>query len=588
MSMSEQLSFGRWLKQRRKALDLTQEALGQRVGCARITIQKFELDQRRPSQVTAERLAELLAVPLEERAAFIRFARALPDAEILSSLDSRQPLTAEPSVTTSDASALDRDEVAGKLRTVHQAIGDALETLYGDWAEQVAAPLAFHFAQAGLAEKAAAYLLLAGERAHRLSSEREAIQHLTHGLNYAAELPDSPSRTRQELAFHIALGAASAAVKGSAAEEVGRIYQRAQLLCRQSNDIHHLSAILNGLCNYYTIRGEIQHARVVAEEMVNLAQMQPDPIPRAAAHRALGNVLVWLGEFGPARMSLEQGITFYNVQHHAEYIKLYGHDTGVSCLTNLAMVLWMLGYPDQAIQRSHEALALAQTLSHPLSLAFATMWAGQLHWLRREDLDASVQAEVAIQLATEHEFSPVWACAVCCRGIALARQEEVEEGIDQIQRASSAWRLMGSAPGSVYFLLGLAEAHGRAGQAAQGMALIAEGLAAASTNGDRVWESELHRLQGDLRLMQGDEKGSSPSARYANAEASFRQAIDVARRQGAKSFELRATLHLCRLWQAQGRYEEARRWLAEIYGWFTEGFATPDLMEANALLVALA
>jgi predicted ATPase len=284
---------------------------------------------------------------------------------------------------------------------------------------------------------------------------------------------------------------------------------------------------------------------------------------------------------------LEQGLEFYDVQHHAEYVRLYGQDSGVSCLTNLFVVLWVLGYPDQALQLSYEALALAQTLSHPLSLAHAYMWVAQLHWLRRENREASVQAEAAIQLATKHEFSPVWACAMCCRGIALVRQGEVAEGIDQIQRASSTWRLMGSAPGSVYFLLGLAEAYERAGRAAQGMSLLTEGLAAASTNGDRVWESELYRLQGDLWLMPDGDEGSSPSARYAKAEASFCQAIAIARRQQAKSFELRATVGLCRLWQAQGKVEEAQHQLAEIYGWFSEGFATPDLIEAKGLLKAL-
>jgi hypothetical protein len=429
------------------------------------------------------------------------------------------------------------------------------------------------------------YLWQAGEEAHQLSANREAVQHLRQGLTLLSTLPDTAQRARQELALQISLGHALGAVSGHGLPEYGAIYARAQVLCDQIGEPAQRFAVLNALREYHSIRGEWTNACKVAQEMLHLAQQQPDTTLRVVAHRALGNTLIWLGAFGPGRLHVAQGFTLYDPQNHRLYVRLYGRDLGISCLTNLLIVLWILGYPDQALERSHELFSLAHSLTHPFSLTYAYMWTGQLHWLRNEPQAAQQMGEAAMQLATEQEVPLWWACGAYCRGIALIRQGEVAAGIDQIQAGLHTWRSTGATAGVTYFLIGLAEGYGKIGQAATGLTLLAEALADAGES--QVWAAEMHRLHGELLLMQGGDQGSSPISLSAAAETWFCQAIEIARQQEAKSFELRATVSLCRLWQAQGKGMEARQRLGEIYSWFTEGFATPDLIEAKALLEEL-
>jgi predicted ATPase len=264
---------------------------------------------------------------------------------------------------------------------------------------------------------------------------------------------------------------------------------------------------------------------------------------------------------------------------------LYGQDLGISCLTNLLIVLWMLGHPDQALLWSHDLFALARSLTHPFSLTYAYMWTGQLHWLRNESQAAQEMGEVAMRLATEQEVPLWWTCGAYCRGIALIRQGQVTAGIDQIQVGLHTWRSIGATAGTTIFLMGLAEGYGQIGQATTGLTLLAEALA--DMDESQIWAAEVHRLHGELLLMQGGKQGDSPISLAAAAETWFCRAIEIARQQQAKSFELRATVSLCRLWQTQGKCAEAHQRLGEIYGWFSEGFTTPDLIEAKVLREAL-
>jgi predicted ATPase len=246
----------------------------------------------------------------------------------------------------------------------------------------------------------------------------------------------------------------------------------------------------------------------------------------------------------------------------------------------VARVLWALGYPDQAVQRSQEALTMAHALAHPYSLADTLSEGVQVHANRREWQTVQAHAEAWLALATEHGFARHAAQGTCVLGWALAGQGQVEEGIAQMRQGLAALRAQGTAVGMPAWLARLAEAYGQVGQVGEGVHLVAEALAVVDTTGERGNEAELHRLHGVLLLRQT--VPDTPAA-----EVCFQQALDVARRQQAKSWELRAAMSLSRLWQRQGKRPEARELLAPIYGWFTEGFDTADLQDARALLEEL-
>ena len=267
------------------------------------------------------------------------------------------------------------------------------------------------------------------------------------------------------------------------------------------------------------------------------------------------------------------------------------------CLSYTIATLWLLGYPTQALKRSHETLTLARELSHPFSLSVALCWAIILHQLRREEQTAQERAEALIALCGEKEVSGGSPWGTALQGWALAEQGQGEEGIAQIRQSLTVWRTVGREGMQTYALVLLAEAYGRAGQAEEGLSTVAEALAVVSKTGERWYEAELYRLKGQLTLQKFQVSGSkfqvqeSPRSEVrgpeSEAEECFLKAIEIARQQQAKSLELRAVMSLSRLWQSQGKTEEARRMLAEIYGWFTEGFDTKDLQEAKALLEEL-
>jgi adenylate cyclase len=299
------------------------------------------------------------------------------------------------------------------------------------------------------------------------------------------------------------------------------------------------------------------------------------------AYRALGNTLFWLGEFAPARAHLEQAIALYDFQQHRALAFLYGTDPAVVCLSYAAWALWLLGYPDQARRRSAEALTLAQGLSHSPSLAVALVWAAYLHQSCRDVPRVQERAEALMGLAAEQGFQYWLAVGTIFRDWALVQQgRQSEEEMAQLRQGLAAYWTTGAELHQTYWLALLAEVHGTVGQAEEGLGLLREALVVVEKSGEHQWEVELYRLQGELLLQQ-----TVPDA--PQAEACFCQALAIARRQQAKSLKLRTVMSLARLWQRQGKRAEACRRLAEVYGWFTEGFDTADLQEAKALLDAL-
>jgi predicted ATPase len=333
-----------------------------------------------------------------------------------------------------------------------------------------------------------------------------------------------------------------------------------------------LFPVLAGLWRFYLVRGELQTARELGEQLLALNQH---------AHDTLGTVLFFVGELTAALTHLEQGFALYDPQRHRSHAFRATQNPAAACLAYAALVLWLLGYPDRALQRMHQAVTMAQEPAHPLSLAHALDYAATLHQFRREGQAAQACAEAAIALSAEQGFAVYLAHGTVLRGWALAEQGQAGEGIAQISSGLEAWRTTGAEVQRPYWLALLSEADGHAGQADRGLTWLDEALTVVHKTEERWWEAELHRLKGELLL-------ALTADNHPQAETCFHQALEVACRQQAKSLELRVAMSIVRLWQHQGKRTEARQLLAPVYGWFTEGLDTADLLEAKALLAELA
>jgi DNA-binding SARP family transcriptional activator/predicted ATPase len=457
---------------------------------------------------------------------------------------------------------------------LHEDVGNALEELCGDGGGEVAVQLARHFEEAGIADKAISYLHQAGEKAAQLSAYEEAIGHLTKALGMLMSLPDTTQRARDELALQLSL---AVAIANCEKPERGKALVRARQLCSQVGDRTQLCRVAGELAAFYYVRAEHQRARELAEEALHRAESLRDPLLVALGHWYVGFVCYALGEFTTARAHLEQTISFYDPQqHHSPFVSIRGGDAGLSALSYKACYLWCFGFPDMARHQSLEVLALARELNHPFSLADVLCFAGcMFNHMSRDALAAKEHAEELIRLSRENPSLGWLGEGMCHRGRALVALGQVEEGIAQLREGLQANRSMGNRVEMPETLGSLAEAQAKAGQPEEGLTTLDEALALVEQTGARHWQTELYRLRAELLLMQGDD---------AQAEASLRTAIETARRQQAKSWELRAAITLGRLWQSQGKREQARQLLAEIYSWFTEGFETADLREARALL----
>src|SRR5262249_44338982 len=324
--------------------------------------------------------------------------------------------------------------------------------------------LAHHYTEAGMLAQAMPYWQQAGQRAVQRSAHVEAIAHLSKGLELLKIVPDSPARARQELGLQVALGPALMVAKGWGAPEVEPVYARARELAQQVEEGPELFPIVWGLWRFYFVRTEYQTARELAEQCLSLAQRVHDTALLLLAHQVLGATAYYLGEVPLGRVHLEQGLALYDPQEHRPLAFRYGLDLGVWCLSYAAIPLWLLGYPDQALQRSREALTLAQELSHPVSLAAALFYIAITHHMRRDSDAVQECAEAAIALSSEQGFALYLAGGTAMRGWALSVQGHAEEGMTQLRQGMAALQAMGAKLDSTRFLSMLAEAHDSMGQ----------------------------------------------------------------------------------------------------------------------------
>ncbi len=463
----------------------------------------------------------------------------------------------------------------------HLRIAQVLEEQFTALVQTQPELLAHHCMEAGLVEQAMRYWHQAGEKAAQSSANVEAVSHFTKGLEVLKTLTHTPQRHQRELDLLTRLGPALIAIKGYAAPEVEHTYVRAQELCQQMGDPPQLFSALRGLWWFCVVHGEFQRSRELGEKLLILAEGMESLAYYLEAHRALGTSLLFLGEFVAARTYLDQGMVFYDPQQHRSHAFRYGTDPGVACLSFGARALWFLGYPDQALKRSYEGLSLAQVSPHPLSMSQALGMVATLHEVRREIRLTQEWAEKTVAYATEQGI-PYWSTfAAIQRDWALAEQSQTGAGMAQMRQSMELHQATGAMLGTSRFVALLAEMNGKSGQIAAGLDTLAEALARVDTMGERYYEAELLRLKGELLWRQGGADATAAAA------ACFRLSLAIARRQSAKSWELRTAISLARLWHEQGKRREARALLAPIYDWFTEGFETADLQDAKRLLAEL-
>jgi class 3 adenylate cyclase/DNA-binding winged helix-turn-helix (wHTH) protein/predicted ATPase len=465
-------------------------------------------------------------------------------------------------------------------RQYHRRIAQALEERLPASTETQPELLAHHYAEAGCPAQALPYWQLAGQQALQRSANLEAVRHLTTALNLLATLPETPARAQQELDLLITLGPALMATKGQGTPEVEQTYARARILCQQVGDTPQLFPTLRGLWRFYQGRGALLTALELGEQLVRLTAREAAPMPCLEAHNALGQTLFQLGDYATARLHLEQGVALIHPTTQRTQALRQGEASGVRCLATAARTLWCLGYPAQAVRRSEAAVALAQALAHPYSLAMALYQAAILAHHRRDVPAVQSQAGALLTLATEQGFPLFVGHGTYLRGWGLVLQDEGAEALAQLRQGLSAIVAAGQELSRPFCLVLLAEAAGHVGHIEDGLRLLAEALTMMEASGRGDLLAEAYRLKGVLLLRQ-----SLPDA--VQAEACFRQALAIAQRQQAKAWELRIAISLSRLWQQQGKRAKARALLAPIYGWFAEGFDTADLQEAKALLEAV-
>jgi len=470
-----------------------------------------------------------------------------------------------------------------RRKLLHERAGQALESMFAEQLEDHLDELAHHYSSSDNVDKAVEYLGRAGNQAMQRSAYNDAINGLTSAIGLLQRLPDSPERTRRELLLQLAVGPASITIKGWGAQEVRRAYTRARQLCAQLGDPpEEFFPTLYGLWLEHLIRGELPRSYELAEEFLRRANSAQDPALLVYANYVLGDTWYFMGESISAREHLETAIAHYDPERHRTLaLRFEGYDAKLINLLLLSWALWTLGYPDQALQRSNEALAFAQSLSNPRDLTRAIMFAAMVHLFRREVRATQESADAVIALSAEHgttEWLP-WATAL--RGSVMAAQGHHEEGIAQLYEGMAMSRATGIELFRSGFLCLLAEACMQAGRLDHALSALTEAETAANQREERLLEAaEIFQLKGELLLRRDDPN-------VAEAQRCFERAIEIARKQSAKSLELRARMSLARSLDLQGKRDEARVMLAEIYNWFTEGFDTADLKDAKALLEEL-
>jgi len=470
-----------------------------------------------------------------------------------------------------------------RRQVLHRRVAEILRDRFAATAAAEPEVLAYHFTQAGLIDVAIEWWGMAGDRALRRSANQEAIGHLTTGLAQLAQLPQSQERAKRELALQPLLGKASMAARGYASPEAIRAFSRARELCAEIGDDSNVCPVMFGVWLFELTGANHANARRTADEFLERARLIGDAGDRLAADFAVSVSNVHLGNLVQARQHSEKAIRFFGDMTDAAATRrafAYGVELGAGSYAYAAWCFWLLGYADQALQSSNEALTISRRIPHDYSRARGLYWNSVLHAYRSEWPIAEERAAAAIASAREHGFPMVVAVSRIMQVSARAMLDPRAEFVAEIREALAAYRATGARFQSTYHLILLAQALAACGRHHEGLDALHEAEALVEETGERYVEAEIRRLQG--KLLSGQAGNGS-----AAAERGYLKALEVARAQEARSLELRAASDLARLWAERGERGRAADLVAPIYGWFTEGFDTLDLKEAKALLAQL-
>jgi class 3 adenylate cyclase/predicted ATPase len=468
-----------------------------------------------------------------------------------------------------------------KRQESHQRIAETLERSYPERIRVEPEIVAHHYTQAGHSMRAAKYWTAAAQRALDRSANLEALGHASKGLDLLASATQDPGRDRLVLGLEILRGTAYRAVSGFASSDAERSFTRARELSERLDDIPRLIDARRGLFSCYYARGALSVAREQGHELAALGQRLDDSGSRMLGHWMLGCIMFWQGEFPAARTELEEAFSLYDPHDQRTKTLALQIDPGVNALFHLSWLLWILGYPDRAIQTSEQAIQTARQLAQPFALAMALHFACTTQACCRQHAAVKRLLDELIPLTAEHGLGYLGSCARVLEGQQLIAQDQCIAGLEHISRAFAEFKAQEAGVGFPWAMSIAATAYARLGRAQEGLATVSAAFAAAKRNGEHQWEAELYRLKGELLLLP-------PTQDQREAENCFQAALDLARRQGAKSLELRATMSLARLLVREGKEEYARRLLAEACGWFSEGSDTLDLHDARMALQALA
>ena len=475
---------------------------------------------------------------------------------------------------------------ATRKTTLSRDVALALEGCYGARSASVANELALLWEAARDYARASDAFLQAARNAVQINAQREAAQLAERGLTALHKLPETPERAGRELGLQLTLGFSLQSVLGWVAPETGAAFNRARQLCEQMGDDPRLFAALGGVATYHFVRAEYETAQGLFEQAMQLVEQSQDPVLLVVASTFWAYVRNYQGELVSAQQHGERALTLDRRKYHEAYLSIFNEDLGIAAYRIHSWCLWMLGYADQALALAQEAVTLAEQTAHPFSLGSAHYGTGRVLYFLRDWPSSQKENEKVFALAEEYALGDNLYTATANNALNLAYQEPTEAAIEQAKQALDSLRARGVMLGMTGRLASLGEVFGLAGCCAEGLETIAEALALVERTGERFCEAEIWRIKGEL-LLHAAASNSQASRAQAEAEGCYHQALEIARRQSAKAWELRAATSLARLWQQQGKSEEARQMLAEIYGWFTEGFDTRDLQDAKALLEEL-
>ncbi|RIK71195.1 hypothetical protein DCC62_22095 [candidate division KSB1 bacterium] len=472
-------------------------------------------------------------------------------------------------------SSLTRTRRARLSRTA----AETLESYYGEKSGKAAAELASLFETARDFEKAVDYLHEAAKQAVGVFAYREAIAQTNRGLDILKTLPESQNRDKRELGLQMTLGSSATAVYGYADKGVRNTYLRIRELIDEGDATREVILSTFGLHSFYLSTLDMQGALDLCHWYLGLADSNEDKTLLFFGQALLGVTLCFIGDFASGLEHFEDAFAAYDPQMDDTLAFVSGQDVVLATWNNYPWNLWLRGFPDQAIQASIQAAELSEKRTDPHVVTHRFVFSAFLNMCLRDAEKVLQLSETNVSISEEHDLPWPLTLGRMHKGWALSQMGKIDEGLKMLHDGLAMFRAMGFETWRQIWHAEMAEVYGKMSQPEKGLELLAESLTVVDKTVHRMWEAELHRIKGELLLLQGEAE--------SEVEACYEKALAVARKQEAKSFELRAAMSLGRLWQSQGKNEQAKELLNKVYNWFTEGFETRDLREAKQLLAEL-